>query len=236
MTDRTSNPVSKEWRCFHCDEVFTTYATARHHFGREEGAHPACLIKAPGEWALVAALRNAEDQLARYRAEDSDVLRAMHSMTADHQTALRQEEEKGFARGMRDAWSEFKNFHRLLCERFGCVHDDVDWQRDQLSLIEHIAKRLPDETTDVRIDNLTRALHAKQAKIDALMLEFCPGEMSAEQKAEWAKHQKSGSPEEPNGSWPSDDQIADAENKRISQQDCICPRNEKGNIIYKPRV
>jgi hypothetical protein len=33
----------------------------------------------------------------------------------------------------------FKNFHRLLCERFGYVHDAQDWQLDQLSLIEHIA-------------------------------------------------------------------------------------------------
>lgn len=47
----------------------------------------------------------------------------------------------------------------------------------------------PDETTDVRVANLLRALDAKQAKIDALMLEFCPGEMSAEQRAEWARSQ-----------------------------------------------
>lgn len=29
-----------------------------------------------------------------------------------------------------------------------------------------------------------------QAKIDALMLEYCPDEMTVEQKAEWAAHQK----------------------------------------------
>ncbi|MGY4663215.1 hypothetical protein ACVWZ9_004009 [Pseudomonas chlororaphis] len=33
----------------------------------------------------------------------------------------------------------FKNFHRSLCERFGYFHDDIDWQRDQVSLEEHIA-------------------------------------------------------------------------------------------------
>ena len=37
--------------------------------------------------------------------------------------------------------AEFKNFHRLLCERFGYVHDPIDWKRDQLSLIEHIASQ-----------------------------------------------------------------------------------------------
>lgn len=31
---------------------------------------------------------------------------------------------------------------------------------------------------------------AMQAKIDALMLEFCPGEMTAEQVESWASHQK----------------------------------------------
>jgi hypothetical protein len=38
-----------------------------------------------------------------------------------------------------DADHEFKNFHRLLCERFDYVHDPVDWKRDQLSLVEWIA-------------------------------------------------------------------------------------------------
>jgi len=37
---------------------------------------------------------------------------------------------------------EFKNFHRVLCERFGYTHDEVDWKRDQVSLIEWIAKQV----------------------------------------------------------------------------------------------
>lgn len=36
---------------------------------------------------------------------------------------------------------EFKNFHCLLCERFDYSHDEKDWKRDQLSLIEWIAGR-----------------------------------------------------------------------------------------------
>ncbi len=35
----------------------------------------------------------------------------------------------------------FQNFHRLLCARFGYVHDERDWRRDQLSLVEHIARQ-----------------------------------------------------------------------------------------------
>jgi hypothetical protein len=101
---RPSDP--KVWRCFHCDEVLTSEVDARAHFGSREGSEPACRIKAAGEFALLQALRNAEDELARYRNEDSDVLRAIWSMQADHAQALRREEEKGYARGLRDAAAE----------------------------------------------------------------------------------------------------------------------------------
>lgn len=51
----------------------------------------------------------------------------------------------------------FKNFHRLLCERFGYGHDEVDWERDQLSLIEWIAKRGSSETLPVERSNVSDA-------------------------------------------------------------------------------
>lgn len=34
----------------------------------------------------------------------------------------------------------FKNFHRSLCVCFGYTHDEKDWQRDLVSLEEHVAK------------------------------------------------------------------------------------------------
>jgi hypothetical protein len=43
---------------------------------------------------------------------------------------------------VQDSDHEFENFHRLLCERFGYTHDEVDWKRDQISLIEWIAKQV----------------------------------------------------------------------------------------------
>jgi hypothetical protein len=58
--------------------------------------------------------------------------------------------EEGLANAMQEIErlrSDFKNFHRLLCERFGYGHDEVDWKRDQLSLIEWIAKRHAAEPT-----------------------------------------------------------------------------------------
>ena len=41
-----------------------------------------------------------------------------------------------------------------------------------------------------RIQELEAEVAAKQAKIDALMMEFCPEDVTEEQYEEWAKHQK----------------------------------------------
>ena len=39
-------------------------------------------------------------------------------------------------------------------------------------------------------DELRQQLDAKQAEVDALMLEYCPSEMSQEQLDTWAAHQR----------------------------------------------
>jgi hypothetical protein len=41
-----------------------------------------------------------------------------------------------------------------------------------------------------RLAEARNEAQAKQAKIDALMLEYCPEEMTAEQVAEWGRHQR----------------------------------------------
>jgi len=82
------------WRCFHCDEVFVDQQRAAAHFGNYESA-PACKISDED-------VRKLEQELARYRNEDSDLDRAYHAMQADHAVALRREEEKGYARGLAD--------------------------------------------------------------------------------------------------------------------------------------
>ena len=92
------------WRCFHCGETFTKAQArwARQHFGADEGALPVCQMRLPGEHQLLNALRNAEEELARYRAEDSDLMRALYAMQSDHAQALRREEERGYERGLAD--------------------------------------------------------------------------------------------------------------------------------------
>ena len=48
-------------------------------------------------------------------------------------------------------------------------------------------------TSPVGIKNIAELLaemDARQARIDALMLEYCPDEMMVEQRANWAEHQR----------------------------------------------
>lgn len=58
-----------------------------------------------------------------------------------------------------DTLHEFKNFHRNLCERFDYCHDEKDWQRDQVSLIEHIARKVSPEPDAELMESLAQFLH-----------------------------------------------------------------------------
>jgi hypothetical protein len=98
------------WRCFHCGEGFTKAQErwAREHFGRDEDKEPVCLIRTAGESSLLTALRNAQDELdlSRANTDDSDVVRAMVAMQADHSQSLIREEERGYAKGLADGRAE----------------------------------------------------------------------------------------------------------------------------------
>jgi hypothetical protein len=68
----------------------------------------------------------------------------VHAEDAINREAVLQAEIRTLQARLKDAKAadaDFKNFHRQLCERFGYVHDDKDWKRDQVSLIEWIAKQ-----------------------------------------------------------------------------------------------
>lgn len=101
----SSNPVSIEWRCFHCDEVFADREAAADHFGVQiDGCADdvACKINAT-DGLLVSMLREAQAELREYHQEDNAAFRQFHALGAEHATALRREEEKGYARGLEDA-------------------------------------------------------------------------------------------------------------------------------------
>jgi hypothetical protein len=44
--------------------------------------------------------------------------------------------------------------------------------------------------TPYEVCRLRRHIRALEAKVDQLMLEYCPDEMTEEQKVNWAKHQE----------------------------------------------
>jgi hypothetical protein len=63
----------REWRCFHCDEVFTTAQMAAIHFGDDIDHRPGCIEKlnAP-EKNLVLALRKICDEFRRLQMQVSE--------------------------------------------------------------------------------------------------------------------------------------------------------------------
>jgi hypothetical protein len=95
----------KQWRCFFCDEVFMRSQDAAEHFGFTDGDGgyevPACKITAH-EGHLVHYIRKLQAQVRDYETQNDDVMRSIMTLEAEHQTALRREEEKGYERGLRD--------------------------------------------------------------------------------------------------------------------------------------
>jgi hypothetical protein len=88
----------KQWRCYHCDELFSNLRCAAVHFGADESATTACLLS--HERHLVEHIRNLENQPTSYRTESDNVLKSIMALEADHRQALMREEEKGFTRGL----------------------------------------------------------------------------------------------------------------------------------------
>lgn len=124
MTDETRHSPAETvshtgtpWRCFHCEEVFTDRAEAALHFSDHLQGDPACKLNAM-EGGLLKLVRDQEDELHRFRTEETASYREFYSLGADHAQALRREEEKGYARGVADARAEqLSNSHRSEGDR-----------------------------------------------------------------------------------------------------------------------
>lgn len=65
------------------------------------------------------------------------------------------------------------------------ANNEADHLRQRLMLAEHHAA-----TMEAFAFSVAEKADAIQARLDALMLEFCPEEMTEAQKANWARHQK----------------------------------------------
>jgi hypothetical protein len=91
----------KQWRCFHCDEVFTSEKYAREHFGFDQFQTPACkLTQAEGH--LIGYIRKLEAELDEHRSESHATLLAAYSYHIDAQASARQAEERGYDKGVSD--------------------------------------------------------------------------------------------------------------------------------------
>jgi hypothetical protein len=101
--DEENQGLTIGWVCFHCWEYFPpTYKGQRdagHHFGSSINHKPACSY-------TDMQIRALEAQLTSYREEDTDLHRHIKKLESDHHIALRREEEKGYARGLKDACGE----------------------------------------------------------------------------------------------------------------------------------
>jgi hypothetical protein len=89
---------------------------------------------------LEAALHEIADFSEQFIMDDEDGDERMYKVNQIADTALARDAAVTLSLKLGTAEHEFQNFHRLLCKRFGYGHDPVDWRRDQLSLIEHIAR------------------------------------------------------------------------------------------------
>lgn len=102
MTEKyRTNP---HWRCFFCDEIFTTRGLAAEHFGTEVGCDyptPACQIKAH-EGHLVHYIRKLETEIGVWSSESHDMQKAIVALESSVADEVRRAEEKGYARGVED--------------------------------------------------------------------------------------------------------------------------------------
>lgn len=83
------------WQCFHCGETFHDVKSAEEHFGLSAVVVPMCQI-------FGQTVRNMENELRRYREEDTDLHRHIAHLQTEHTQALMRAEESGYAKGLKD--------------------------------------------------------------------------------------------------------------------------------------
>lgn len=80
------------WTCYFCGETFTTPGAAKDHFGADQNQDPGCLIdhrvqveeggKPERGRGLLMALRKAEEEIRKLRAEVEDLDHQAHRASA----------------------------------------------------------------------------------------------------------------------------------------------------------
>lgn len=109
----TQPAENKQWRCFHCDEVFTDVEAAADHFGAQIDGTAACKLSAT-DGLLVKMLREAQSDLRKYHQEDDAHCREFYALGAEHAAALIRAEQTGYDRGLADAKNHPETLGLLL--------------------------------------------------------------------------------------------------------------------------
>lgn len=143
MTINRDAAQAADWRCFHCDDVFTERHTAAAHFGATEHGLAACQIKAGSEGSMVTALRDAEqaaaDAQSAIHAESTDAAKAYYAQADRHREQLRVVEEHAYERGLAEGRDAQAAPLCLWCrhpsELAGAVSraDSAEMERDRLA-------------------------------------------------------------------------------------------------------
>jgi len=153
------------WRCFHCNEVFTDVAEAQVHFGSDQYSTPACQLTAL-EGGLVRFLREQEEELRRYRSEDTASYREFYALGAEHSVKLRREEERGYAKGHEDAELVAAEIMRKHTEAIRSALSDLA----PVESIENIRSKQDRQVSVSRValERLLTAVHAMNADVMAM--------------------------------------------------------------------
>lgn len=89
------------WRCFYCDEVFTSEQDAEEHFGAQRGSLAGCQLKGH-EHGLLRIVREQEEELAQHRSENTEFIRTMETLKSEQADEVRRAEELGYGRAVRE--------------------------------------------------------------------------------------------------------------------------------------
>lgn len=97
-------------------------------------------------------------EIRQLRAENAELKTELLCMEHDYDELLADRDS---------TMSSFKNFHRLLCDRFDYSHDPIHWRRDQLILIEDIANQYKEAS--LKICALRAEIDEYQSEREAMM-------------------------------------------------------------------
>ena len=94
----------KQWRCFFCDDVFSSRREAALHFGAFDSCEPditACKLMSHQQ-NLLEYIRGLEEEVRLYQAENHPTIKAVFAVEDKMRRAVIHAEEEGYSRGISD--------------------------------------------------------------------------------------------------------------------------------------